>query len=692
MQELRANTQVIVAIGPFVDVGDAFTPETGITLGAADEAELLKHGSTTTVDIAGNTWAAITGVDGHYGLTLSTTDTNTEGMLTVVVQDDSVCLPVKHQFMVLAEAAWDSKYVAKDDGFMDVNIKTIGRADTQETEASNLESACANYSATRGLTGTAVPAAAADAAGGLVISDAGGFDVDNRAMAAAAVTNANTVFNTDFASNYNTTADRWKSDLTHANGTAVSATNAVPATVPGYNIATGTIGSTGNDTTHLHLDGLTYGNDELVGYGIVILDVSESEYHFRFIDDWVLATELATVTTLPFTPQNATDQYWVVALQEAAGGSAPTALEVADAVWDEARAGHVAAGSFGEYVLADAVLIGGDATAVNGLIFAGSDYVSQGKFFAHASTIQDGAIANTTFTATALDGLITSSSWASGAITPAAFDSTAGPFPHLAIVDQGTAQSATSTTVVLRAAAAFADNTLIGSTIEVFGSTQGYWQSREIRANSLSSPADTVNVDAWSVTPTGTITYRIRAKGPTILGNVSHGGGAAILSLGTMAVTTNSIAWNTFWDPEIESECTDALNAYDPPTHAELTSGLASADDAVLAAINDLPTNAELATALGTADDAVLAAIAALNNVSNASVATAVLTTAMTEAYRATGATGTVAQVLYEILAHLGEFVNAGTTKTTKRLDGSTTAKTYTYDDANDPTSITEAT
>jgi hypothetical protein len=61
---------------------------------------------------------------------------------------------------------------------MDVNIKTVGRADTQETEASNLEAACAAYSATRGLAGTALPAAAADAAGGLPISDAGGLDLD----------------------------------------------------------------------------------------------------------------------------------------------------------------------------------------------------------------------------------------------------------------------------------------------------------------------------------------------------------------------------------------------------------------------------------------------------------------------------------------------------------------------------------
>ena len=44
--------------------------------------------------------------------------------------------------------------------------------------ANNLELACDNYSVTRGLTGTALPAVAADAAGGVPISDAGGLDLD----------------------------------------------------------------------------------------------------------------------------------------------------------------------------------------------------------------------------------------------------------------------------------------------------------------------------------------------------------------------------------------------------------------------------------------------------------------------------------------------------------------------------------
>lgn len=58
---------------------------------------------------------------------------------------------------------------------LDVNVAQVS---DDATAADNLESAADNYSATRGLSGTALPAAAADAAGGLPISDAGGLDLD----------------------------------------------------------------------------------------------------------------------------------------------------------------------------------------------------------------------------------------------------------------------------------------------------------------------------------------------------------------------------------------------------------------------------------------------------------------------------------------------------------------------------------
>jgi phage baseplate assembly protein W len=94
----------------------------------------------------------------------------------------------------------------------------------------------------------------------------------------------------------------------------------------------GTIGSTGNDTTHVHLDGFTYGDDEINDMLIVIFDNSASEYHARWVTDWVLSTELATVATLPFTPENAVDTYWLLPMRQDVSGSGLDAAGVRAAV------------------------------------------------------------------------------------------------------------------------------------------------------------------------------------------------------------------------------------------------------------------------------------------------------------------------------------------------------------------------
>jgi len=164
MQEIQANTAIKVKVGPFVDVGDGFTPETGVTLGAADEAEVFKHDAAAVTDISGNTWAAIGSCDGWYNLTLTAGNLDTEGLLDVIVQDDSVCLPVHCRFMVLAQAAWISKYTAKDSGYMDVNVKAISE-DT--TSADNCE---ADYDGTGYVGGTIVKQADVTKVGGVAQS------------------------------------------------------------------------------------------------------------------------------------------------------------------------------------------------------------------------------------------------------------------------------------------------------------------------------------------------------------------------------------------------------------------------------------------------------------------------------------------------------------------------------------------
>lgn len=57
--------------------------------------------------------------------------------------------------------------------------------------------------------------------------------------------------------------------------------------------------------------------------------------------------------------------------------------------------------------------------------------------------------------------------------------------------------------------------------------------------------------------------------------------------IGVAGAGLSAIPWNAAWDAEVQSECADALNAYDPPTKAEMDTGL-----------DALPTAAEIKTAV----------------------------------------------------------------------------------------------
>lgn len=72
--------------------------------------------------------------------------------------------------------------------------------------------------------------------------------------------------------------------------------------------------------------------------------------------------------------------------------------------------------------------------------------------------------------------------------------------------------------------------------------------------------------------------------------------------------------------------------------------------------------------------------------------ATAVFTTQLTESYAALHAAPTLAQISFEMRSLLAEKSVAVTTLTAKKIDGSTTAGTYTLNDAVAPTAITKAT
>lgn len=93
-------------------------------------------------------------------------------------------------------------------------------------------------------------------------------------------------------------------------------------------------------------------------------------------------------------------------------------------------------------------------------------------------------------------------------------DGAAGAYPELGIIDQGTAQSASATTLVLRAVTPFSsDDACNGAILLAHGSDQGYWQARTI--DDYTTADDTATVSTWDVTPSGTITYKVFGTPPS---------------------------------------------------------------------------------------------------------------------------------------------------------------------------------
>ena len=377
------------------------------------------------------------------------------------------------------------------------------------------------------------------------------------------------------------------------------------------------------------------------------------------------------------------------------------------------------------------------------------------------------------------------------------------------LVASGTAQSASSTTVVLAGGPTYEDDALAGMTIYAYGSTQGYWQSREITANS-GVGTDTVTVVAWPVTPSGTVTYKIVGTARDQIHRDWTNGGRLDTIIDSILADTGTdgvvvATHTTAAKAEIEAEVNDAivshrldelLNADSdidgaaPPTVGSVfhelmtkTAGSftydqttdsveairdrgdaawttatgfsthtaadvwASATRTLTAATNITSTGgttvpqtgdsfarigaagagltdlggmsttmkaqveSEVDDALGGGTGTALTAIPwnaswdaevqsevddALNATavipSAATIATAVLTTAMTESYAADGAAPTLAQASFLTMQLLSEKVISGTTLTVKKLDGTTTAATFTLNSATAPTSVTRAT
>lgn len=108
MMWLKQSTAITVKIGPFLDDTDGKTAETALTISQAD-VRLSKNGGNYAQK---NEATSCTHDElGEYDCSLDTTDTNTLGRLRLMVQE-SGALPVWHDYMVVPANVWDSLFGA----------------------------------------------------------------------------------------------------------------------------------------------------------------------------------------------------------------------------------------------------------------------------------------------------------------------------------------------------------------------------------------------------------------------------------------------------------------------------------------------------------------------------------------------------------------------------------------------------
>jgi hypothetical protein len=210
-------------------------------------------------------------------------------------------------------------------------------------------------------------------------------------------------------------------------------------------------------------------------------------------------------------------------------------------------------------------------------------------------------------------------SLSSGAITEASYATTAGSFDGLGIVDQGTAQAATATTLQLRSAAAFADDEIIGATCLITGGT-GVGQSRSV--TDYVSSTDTATVETWTTTPSGTILYQCYGTAPGAAGSLTA---ADVWAAGTRTLTaldedSTTIDLNasyvggvTVFDEDlttIDINATTLGTVTTATTATNVTTVNGFANDALVAADIAADVTTELQNGLATA-----ASIAALNDI-----------------------------------------------------------------------------
>ena len=414
----KQSTAVVVSFGPFLDKTDGVTEETGL-VSALDHGttgiKLSKNGGALTIRHATVT-ATTYDAYGNYRVTLDATDTNTLGTLRMSFNEAATCLPVWQDFMVLPANIYDSLVSGSD--LIDVSMTQIlgtavsspATAGILDVNVKNIDNDAASASGTVTFpNATLASTTNITAAAGIAVSSIGANVITAASIAADAITDAKVASDVTIASvtgavgsvagnvggnvvgSVGSVTAEVTANMTKILGTAVS----TPATAGILDVNILNIGGSAADlgatpgmldvriaeisvggqvqfqsTQIASVSGAVGSVTGAVGSvtgavgsvtGNVGGNVTGSVGSVTGLTaanlDVAVSTRLATAGYT--APLDAAGTRTAVGLASAnldtQLADLPTAAENADANWDEARSGHVAAGSFGEGVKVNSI-------------------------------------------------------------------------------------------------------------------------------------------------------------------------------------------------------------------------------------------------------------------------------------------------------------------------------------------------
>lgn len=605
------------------------------------------------------------------------------------------------------------------------------------------------YTGGTAYTAGAIPAVAAGAAGGLMIS---GSNAGTTTLGALTVTGATTLTGNVAAAagvtiTQSTTNGAGLSITGNGTGAGILATggatgiglsavggsssgsaikavgtagNAIALELVGQGSAAGlktTGGATGN--------GATFAGGATTGHGIQATTVGSNE-----IDADITGTLSAVAT----------------GVQTAIAGK----------VWDEAMSGHVTAGSFGSMLQtpnsgtaqaggATTITLASGASATNDFykndgiqILSGT---GAGQFRFCTGYVGSTKVATVSAWATNPDNTsvytIVPFGAIAGATAPTAAENAIAVWDELRsshvatgsfgqyfqqVFRSATAQAGTTSSITLDASASSTNDLYRYSIISIIAGT-GAGQGRQCNGYTGSSKVATVAVN-WTVAPSSDSVFMVTPLGvdaatvAAIAAAVWEETRAAHVTAGTMGEYTTAdaqrIAGNATSATNLKN-ATDGATGYGftnctmPVTttvsgnvngnvSGNVTGNVGGSVGSVIGAVGSVAGAVGSVTAavtVGTNNDKTGYTVSTVSDKTGYSLANAgvdaLFTRQLTESYAADGAAPTVAQALMQIQQMLTEFSISGTTLTVKKLDGSTTAMTLTLNDSSAPTALTRA-